>query len=286
MKYLIFVFQFLIFTEISSQLQTKYIQFYSDRENIYYLDTASVKKVNNIVTCRVNIAVMKSEKRYSFSTSSIRQYLLNSDGNKFYVLGEIQYDSSYKIINSNDSKVVNPSLARQIKSDTVAFSLAKALNSFFHEEMFSFEQIQNEVQINPSKITEEKTELKSDTLIIPPAEIFADTITVTEDKTAELPAETIPENSSPAIKTYDFENETNPEGTIFTDGNLFCFQVSSWKKLSVAESEVNRLIRKGFNAFIVKANLGDKKGVWYRVRVGYFNSKEEAIEIQKKVNLR
>lgn len=84
------------------------------------------------------------------------------------------------------------------------------------------------------------------------------------------------------LSGYDFSKETNPSGVIFTDGRLYCFQVSSWKLKNQADRELSRLKGAGHNAFIQEANIPGK-GKWYRVRVGYFNSLQEASDYRKKV---
>jgi OmpA-OmpF porin, OOP family len=76
---------------------------------------------------------------------------------------------------------------------------------------------------------------------------------------------------------YDASIERNVGNMIFTDGRLFCFQVSSWRAYDKAVREVDRLQALGENAFIYEVNNQyGLEGTWYRVRVGYFNSLEEA----------
>jgi len=36
------------------------------------------------------------------------------------------------------------------------------------------------------------------------------------------------------------------------------------------------LLESGENAFIIEVNLPELDGIWYRVRIGYFNSLREA----------
>lgn len=82
---------------------------------------------------------------------------------------------------------------------------------------------------------------------------------------------------------YDLSNEKNVTNTIFTDGRQFCFQVSSWKRKNIAENEVRRLKNKGYNAYFVEARPKNKRGIWYRVRIGYFDSQVEAMQYQRNV---
>ena len=76
--------------------------------------------------------------------------------------------------------------------------------------------------------------------------------------------------------SYNAKDERQVENMIFTDGNIYCFQVSSFRYRNQAEKEMNRLLDAGQNAFIVEANLPELDGIWYRVRIGYFNSLREA----------
>lgn len=76
---------------------------------------------------------------------------------------------------------------------------------------------------------------------------------------------------------YNSSIERNVGNMIFTDGNLYCYQISSWRSRTKAEREVNRLNAAGENAFILEvSNISGLEGTWYRVRVGYFNSLQEA----------
>jgi len=75
---------------------------------------------------------------------------------------------------------------------------------------------------------------------------------------------------------YNVKNEFHAGNMIFTDGNLYCIQVSSFRIRSRAEKEVQRLREMGEKAFIIEANLPELNGTWFRVRIGYFNSLNEA----------
>lgn len=86
-------------------------------------------------------------------------------------------------------------------------------------------------------------------------------------------------------RTYNVSAERNVGRMIFTDGYLYCFQVSSWRSREKAESEMKKLKAKGYDAFIVIANLPELDGTWYRVRVGYFGSMEEAERARNNVKI-
>jgi len=87
----------------------------------------------------------------------------------------------------------------------------------------------------------------------------------------------------PANYQYRFEIERNVGGMIFTDGYKYCIQVSSWRNREKAESEVNKLKVQGFNAFTTEANLPELDGIWYRVRVGFFDSLDEARKVKSQL---
>lgn len=288
---LIIYFLFCISFELFAQGNE--LVFCSVGNDVYVLDTTSVKRLSNIITCRVNILQMKMDKIHLVS-KIIRQYLLNSAEQKFYILGQIEYDSTFKVINRNESKVVNPKISEDIKTDSIAVALAKYLNIFLKENIFDLKK--NKDKANEIRILDETSDsskiANSDSLVLKdlieedlPNNVEANLGLIDSTLTNTNLFSFEAQSSKIIPETYDYENEINSEGTIFTDGKLYCFQVSSWKNLSKAEREVNNLINKGFNAFIVRVNLGGKKGVWYRVRIGYFNSLDEARENQKKVSL-
>lgn len=82
---------------------------------------------------------------------------------------------------------------------------------------------------------------------------------------------------------YNNNNEQHIGNMIFTDGNLYCVQVSSFRVRNRAEIEAKRLMDLGENAFITEANIPELDGTWYRVRIGYFNSLNEAKLKREKV---
>lgn len=75
---------------------------------------------------------------------------------------------------------------------------------------------------------------------------------------------------------YDFKNEQILKDLFFTDGNLFCFQIYAFKSLESALNVVKDLKKEGHKAFYVEAYPFNDNRIWYRVRIGYFNSLEEA----------
>ncbi len=72
---------------------------------------------------------------------------------------------------------------------------------------------------------------------------------------------------------------------IYYDGQKYTVQISSWRSKTIAEHEAQRLNKLGFDAFIYRVYIKSKDGTWNRVRIGYFDSKNEASEFLKRNKL-
>lgn len=73
---------------------------------------------------------------------------------------------------------------------------------------------------------------------------------------------------APKVKTSDSKKATQ-------NNNKFTIQVASLKDSGVADKLVNRLKKGGYPAYRSIGKIPGK-GIWYRVRIGYFNSRSEA----------
>jgi len=82
---------------------------------------------------------------------------------------------------------------------------------------------------------------------------------------------------------YNAKIERHVGNMIFTDGNLYCFQVSSYRTRERAETDAQNYRNMGYNVFIIEVNLPSLDGIWYRVRIGYFNSLSEAREKRREI---
>lgn len=89
------------------------------------------------------------------------------------------------------------------------------------------------------------------------------------------------EKSQTSDGKYDSSKERMVKQIIFTDGNIYCFQVSSWKQESKADAQARKRSNDGHDAFVVSADIPGK-GTWYRVRIGYFNSLSETENYMRK----
>lgn len=100
------------------------------------------------------------------------------------------------------------------------------------------------------------------------------------EKVIKIPDEEVielPYNVGSSVD-YNAKIERHVGDMIFTDGNQYCFQVSSHRTRERAETDAQKYRKMGYDVFVVEANLPSLDGIWYRVRIGYFNSLSEARE--------
>lgn len=71
-------------------------------------------------------------------------------------------------------------------------------------------------------------------------------------------------------------------GSAAADASAFTVQVASFPLKSEAEQSKTKLVAKGYGAYIVESNQGDK-GTWYRVRIGKHMEQNGAKELAAKM---
>lgn len=360
MKILIFI---LLSISIFSQVIDKKWAIIQDIEDrIVYIDTSTLKLMNNQISVWTNIYYREAIELSPFQPKarSVRsQFLINPVTRKFQVIGSIYYDDKGAMVSESSSsrfgignfqsnvddtpgmEVVLSKSQEFLNSGTLSsepsqvdFSIAKEspivskpksendssktendLNDEVKNEFYRINksgkvvyttlpdiklvneinqndkteiQFEEEEPIKNFSETEQveetpiNTEVIEETLPIQPIvekEIPIEEV-VTEEKPIETPQDVIEQKRS---SNYNLDNERNETNTIFTDGNLFVVQVSSWKTSSVAKNEVDKLIKRGYNAFIHEVYIEAKRATYNRVRVGYFNSLNEAKEIERNI---
>ena len=62
----------------------------------------------------------------------------------------------------------------------------------------------------------------------------------------------------------------------------YSIHAGSFRKTEFAQKDVNRFSKLGFNAYIERVDLGDK-GIWYRVKIGLYNTRAEADAAEKEL---
>lgn len=108
-----------------------------------------------------------------------------------------------------------------------------------------------------------------------------------------IPTRTVEKESSPvkdnnasgsrSTGNYNEDNDKHVGDLIFTDGNNYVIQVASFRTRSAAEKLMNELKNKGHNAFISQMFVSGKNATYNRVRVGYFDSKSEALNYKPRI---
>ena len=63
----------------------------------------------------------------------------------------------------------------------------------------------------------------------------------------------------------------------------YTIQVAAWPSLEHARIDQLKLIEEGMDAYIQRHYRNKKDEVWYRVRIGNFNSKAKALVVQKQI---
>ena len=92
----------------------------------------------------------------------------------------------------------------------------------------------------------------------------------------EIPKQIVTETKETVKPLVPTGKSLNVGNNIYKYGNHFVVQVAAFRSSSISENEAGKYRDKGYNAFVEDAEIPGR-GTWYRVRVGNFNSKEEAL---------
>jgi len=93
-----------------------------------------------------------------------------------------------------------------------------------------------------------------------------------------------PKTTKPKPVSYDESKDQNIRSNIWSDGTKYVIQLSSWRRENVADEIVDKQKDEGRNAFKMKVQLPGR-GTWYRVRIGYFDTLQEALNYKNQNNL-
>ena len=160
---------------------------------------------------------------------------------------------------------------------------------------FDIEKLQNELAALKEDVVKEELErfkIDSNAADNKTEMNFYEELKVTKEEdslnidTSEQKKEPLPENTvsepkkigpSEEALSVNAHQESKPETiskTDITNKNL-TIQVASFKNPNVADKMVEELKKKGYPAYRSLGKIPGK-GIWYRVRIGYFSSKSEA----------
>ncbi|MBI1938567.1 MAG: SPOR domain-containing protein [Ignavibacteriales bacterium] len=280
----------------------KWVSVFATAEQNVYLDTSNVKQTESQITS-LCLTIYKEPVlvgSINKNAKSIKsQIFFNKTEKKYTVIGTLFYDGNWKIIGETSLpglSVGNPTLAVPIDSNEImkaVYDKSVEIITKKNNESAASEVSKNTVKGKTASTKSEKTQAatKDTSKTIDKRESLTEKFI---DKKLSEETEAAPmskqKESKPSTKTtaeansdYSLSEEKNLHGTIFTDGTQYCFQVSSWKIKSKAESEVERLKKLGHNAFITEVYISNRGGTWYRVRIGYFNSLEETESYLKRM---
>lgn len=288
------IFFFISFTILLAQAPNKNWQKVLEINDQYvFVDTSNIKQIENQISA-IGLSVYKSPKsdiKSKQETYAVKTNVVFDTGSKKYtVIGNLYYDKQWKIIGENSApgRSINSALFGSLIDTSKVMSAIydKCVNYIAKNSNVVKENKANENEKNPTKKDVKPVKEKKDTVVVPKntreslTEKFIDKKLSEDSKSTVLdkPVQKQPINSDVSEKKgeYNLSADKNVRGTIFSDGKKYSFQLSSWKNKPQAEAEVKRLNNAGHNAFLVEAYLPNKGGNWYRVRIGYFDSADEA----------
>lgn len=96
-------------------------------------------------------------------------------------------------------------------------------------------------------------------------------------------ADAPPQQKGTPVKTQTITAKHEPVKAAPSNGTpRYTVQISAYQEKGMAEDEVRNMKKRGYAAFIASADLPEK-GLWYRVRLGSFQSKASAEKLQKEI---
>lgn len=263
-----------------------------DDEKVF-VDTSTIKYLENQITV-LTYSFFKKPKKIETIDEDVysckEQIFFTITNQKFSRIGSLYYNDKMKILGekSTPGLYINSNSFSELIENDKSIKLIydyclKYLNKKEQLSIQEIEKIRKEKKLeylkdiaegkNPQKpvfenknLSESKSEKDS-------------TFKIIDNRT--LKEKFISNEKTQIIK--DDKWESTSKKTIFFDGSKYVFQVSSWKNKLKAEKEMKKLKDKGYDAFVVEANIPERGGKWYRVRVGYFDTPEEAEEAEKKL---
>lgn len=261
----IYIILFILYAQISAQVFSrkweKVIDF--DDKDIF-IDTSNINQEKNIISTLIITYYKKPSLISSLNKEIIymkTQALFDIDAKKVTIVGNLYYDKNLKILSEpfKPIQIVSENNTHFIDTSKIYSAVLDSCLSYLKRN--PAKKYQTKILYDEAKGINKRNEEKNQI----------------QNKNEGKLESNVLENEE-----YDFNKERNVNKTIFTDGKRFCIQVSSWKEEYKAEREVNRLKSEGHNAFYVKVNIPGK-GIWFRVRIGYFSTQEEAEEYERKM---
>lgn len=297
---------------ISAQARKNWKVIDKNDEATLYIDANNIKELDNQISIW-SLETFINDKVAEDGTliSKIKtQFLINKLTGKYSEIGSIKYDETGRIIHDFD-KQTKSTLASNVSlsSNPKVMKLYNLADRFLKtgqlaeyrsvdkpktEEKTKEKIVENEKsaadtlkvveKVDPNLIVIKGTKKPEKAVTAPILEIAImenEPLEIAPAKPVEDEIEEIEEIKS---AEYDINKDVAVEGTIFSDGNLYCIQISSWRNKSTADRQAEKFRKMGYNSFVTEVYISSKRSTWYRVRVGYFNTLKEAREVRAKLN--
>ena len=159
----------------------------------------------------------------------------------------------------NDMLIFSPELEGDYQ---IHLSITDISDDVIAEEMFYYRAIPETLEVAIAKLSSEmKTTVPSSTVKKPQKKIKAKKENINQSKARKK-------------RNKSSKNTRNVHYTI---------QVAAWPSLEHARIDQLKLIEEGMDAYIQRHYRNKKDEVWYRVRIGNFNSKAKALVVQKQI---
>lgn len=297
-----------LFSQSSNQ---KWIKIFEDSTQSILVDTSSLKQFENqisllsITNYKIPITLRNIDNISQIKT----QILCNINTKKFTMVGTLFYDNKFKILGETSRPGLSTSttqFAENIESNKTVTEIFNWATGYLgittgQEKINPSQPVTNMDQKPPVRTLPDtingmgKSEIKILTPISVEKKDLEKTkvpvITESNNKTEtkisvkeELKNPSTKRNTSVgAVSQSSSQPDVNVKDMIFFNGKEYSLQISAWRSKRKAESEVQKLKGRGHNAFLVQAVLPNRGGTWYRVRVGFFTSIEEAESYMKQI---
>lgn len=268
----IYLLSLLLCTTNGQQLSRKWELVVNLKDSDVFLDTSNIKQNADILTAIILTVYKQPTLIPSIDKEVIyikSQALFNLSSKRMSIIGNLYYDKNMKVVGENSilTPLIEGKNALPIDSNSVYNAV---FNKCLAHLKIDIEKISKKEQIKNYNEFESLEVAKVDSNDFIKKNNVKSSVSIKHNEFGvRINQEELNKNE------YDFSSEKNIYGVIFSDGHLYCFQVSSWKNKIKAETEVKRLKTLGHNAFYVKAVIPGK-GIWYRVRIGFFSTLEEA----------
>ena len=298
----------ILFGQSSNQ---KWIKIFEDSTQSILVDTSSLKQFENqvallsITNYKVPVTLRNIENISQIKT----QILCNVTTKKFTMVGTLFYDNKFKILGETSRPGLSTSttqFAENIESNKTVTEIYNWATGYLgitsEQEKINSSQSSTKLDQKPQVKTLPDTinsSGKSEIKIVSPTNIEKRELEKKKEPETTIPKTQAEEKNirNEEVKTPipslsktegaklmpSSQADVNVKDMIFFNGKEYSLQISAWRNKRKAESEVQKLKQKGHNSFLVQAELPSRGGTWYRVRVGFFPTIEEAEAYMKQI---